>query len=539
VAIRLLIWSGLLLLGSLSAQQLPPLRLKADRVPPNALASAEAKESAVAGLRAAFLDRAHWLVQFAAEPDEELMERLGWLDVRVLQYVPDQGLLVSAPADMDWTAAGAAYAALLTAEEKWSPALPAEGEAVAVVELHLDVARSEGARLVEAAGLELREHPELLPNALLVRGAAEALRALAGQDEVAYVYPASDALQGGEPVAACASGLMGPATLNGANLAATFGDGWDGPGLGAASLSVYFGALPSWLDRNAALGEARRALDAWAGVAQLSFTESSLRKLRRQIEIWAASRDHGDGFPFDGRGGVLAHTFYPPPNAETIAGDMHLDLDEPWKLGADVDLFSVVLHELGHALGLGHNDDPASVMYPYYRRLQNLSAADIREIRRLYAARETTPPATPTDPGNPPAPPSNPTQPANPTPPATPTTPANPPSNPSTPPQNPAPEPPAPPSPDTVAPSLTIIYPASPVFSTSAPSITVRGAARDNVAVREITWITRQTGGKAEGPASEFTAGPIPLAVGFNTITITAVDTSGNVTRRNLSVRRW
>lgn len=523
------------MLGSLSAQQLPPLRLKAGRVPPNALASAEARESAAAGLRAALMDRAHWLVQFATEPDEELMERLGWMDVRVLQYVPDQGLLVSAPADMDWAAAGAAYAALLTAEEKWSPALPAEGDAAAVVELHLDVARSEGARLVEAAGLELREHPDLLPNALLVRGPVESLYTLAGQDEVAYLYPASESLRGGEPVAACASGLMGPAALNGANLASTFGDGWDGPGLGAASLSVYFGALPSWLDRNAALGEIRRAADAWAGVAQLSFSESSLRKLRRQIEIWAAAGDHGDGFPFDGRGGVLAHTFYPPPNAETIAGDIHLDLDEPWKLGADVDLFSVVLHELGHALGLGHNDDPASVMYPYYRRLQNLAAADIREIRRLYAARETAPPAPPANPGAPQTPPSTPSQPASPAPPTTPAAP----SNPSTPPQDPAPEPPAPPSPDTVAPSLTIIYPASPVFGTSAPSITVRGAARDNVAVREITWATPQTGGKAEGPASEFTAGPIPLAVGFNTITITAVDTSGNVTRRNLSVRRW
>ncbi|MFZ5927261.1 MAG: matrixin family metalloprotease [Acidobacteriota bacterium] len=515
---RFSVWFVLYFCSAVAAQELPPLRLKSGRVPPNLLASPEGKERAAAGWRGAWQGRAHWLVQFRAEPDEELIERLGWLDVRVLQYVPDQGLLVSAPAETDWAAAGAAYAGLLTAEEKWSPALPEEGEAAAVIELHLDVARSDGVVLAQAAGLELREHPELLPNAMLVRGSVEALRALAGLDEVAYVYPAGESLWNGEPLAACASGLMGPAALTGANLASTFGEGWDGPGLGAASLSVYIGALPAWLDRGSMLAEVRRALGAWASAAQLSFSEADVRRLRRQIEIWAAAGDHGDGFPFDGRGGVLAHTFYPPPNAETIAGDMHLDLDEPWKTGADIDLFSVVLHELGHALGLGHNDDPGSVMYPYYRRLAGLTAADKAEIRRLYAAREEAPPAPPTPPS---APPANPTPPSNPAPPSDPP-PGDPPS-----------------TPDTVAPSLTITFPYSPVSGTSSGTITIRGTARDNVAVREITWSAKSGSGTAQGPPDSFTAGPIPLARGFNPITITAVDAAGNITRRNLGVTRW
>jgi len=309
----------------------------------------------------------------------------------------------------------------------------------------------------------------------------------------------------------------------GANLATAFGDGWDGPGLGAASLAVYFGTLPAWLDRSAAVSEMRRALDAWAAVAQLSFAETSVQRLRRQIEIWAAAREHGDGFPFDGRSGVLAHTFYPPPNAETIAGDLHLDLDEPWNLGADVDLFSVVLHELGHALGLGHNDDPGSVMYPYYRRLTGLTAADRAEIRKLYATREEIPPAPPDTPAPPETPPSSPTTPSSP---------------PSTPPSNPEPgDPPS--TPDTVAPSLAITFPYSPVYGTSSSTITIRGSARDNIAVREITWSAKSGSGPAQGPASEFTAGPIPLARGFNSITITAVDAAGNATKRNLGITRW
>ncbi|MGC8761360.1 MAG: matrixin family metalloprotease [Bryobacteraceae bacterium] len=509
----------------LAAQELPPLRLKAGRLPPNRIGATESKSPA--GSRAAATgERLHWLVQFAEEPDEALIERLGWLDVRVLQYVPDQALLVSAPAETDWKAAGAAYAALLAAEEKLSPALPPEGDVAAVAELHLDVGRGEGARLAAEAGLEVREHPDLAPNALLVRGPVEALRTLAGADAVAYVYPAASALLQGEPVAACVGGVMGPASLTGANLAATFGEGWDGPGLGPASLAVYFGTLPAWLDRSQAVAELRRALDEWASVVQLSFSDSSVPRLRRQIEILAAAREHGDGFAFDGRGGVLAHTFYPPPNPETIAGDLHLDLDEPWKIGADIDLFSVALHELGHALGLGHNDDPASVMYPYYRRHNGLTPADIAEIRRLYAARTTTTgsPGTPSSPSSP----TNPSTPSNPSNPTTPSTPTPPPSPPATPPGG-----------DTAPPQLVITFPYSPIYATSADHITVRGAASDNVAVREITWRTRQTAGTATGPFSGFTCGPIPLVKGFNPVVITAVDAAGNATTRTLSITRY
>lgn len=47
------------------------------------------------------------------------------------------------------------------------------------------------------------------------------------------------------------------------------------------------------------------------------------------VEILFASGDHNDGFPFDGPGGILAHTFAPTD------GRMHFDESEVWNMGSD------------------------------------------------------------------------------------------------------------------------------------------------------------------------------------------------------------
>ncbi|KAM1009508.1 hypothetical protein FF1_044933 [Malus domestica] len=93
--------------------------------------------------------------------------------------------------------------------------------------------------------------------------------------------------------------------------------------------------------------------------------------------------DHGDGNPFDGQGGILAHAF-PPTN-----GRFHYDADEAWAVGAVADAYdleTVALHEIGHLLGLQHSSVEGAVMSPGVRSgfTQSLHADDIQGIKALY-----------------------------------------------------------------------------------------------------------------------------------------------------------
>lgn len=473
--------------------------------------------------------RIRMVVQFRNAPG--VAERQ-WFEQRgaaVLAYLPDHAWIVSAPEGFSVEGLELARAGLLAPRHKWSPRLAAdEGDAppgAVLVEFHADVAPAEARRLAHAAGAQIREHPDLAASHLLVdRSAAARLVEL---NEVQFVLPASADLVQGLPATACLGARAGGLRAASA-LFEFFGEGWDGPGLNPATLGFWFGHLAPTLPRADARAQLEAAMAAWSEVVQVTFIERWLAERLETMDIEFA--------PLDGPLGALARTFYPPPNPEPLAGNILFDADELWRIGADLDLFSVALHEIGHALGLGHSDDPRSVMYPYYQRVAGLQEWDRNAIRQLYASRYDT--GTPEPPGVPlPQPaPGGQTGPA-PDPPADPQPPSPPP------PGDPDPEPPAQPAPpeytgpDTQPPSLVITYPASATMTTTSPTITVRGTAADNSGTVTVTWST-QIGGQGTAEGTPFSAGPIPLFTGTNRITIRATDPSGNSVWRALTVTR-
>ena len=91
-------------------------------------------------------------------------------------------------------------------------------------------------------------------------------------------------------------------------------------------------------------------------------------------------------------------------------------------------------------------------------------------------------------------------------------------------------------APDTTLPTVLIVSPAPPSYTTSTNSVTLSGTASDNVGVTQVTWSNSAGGsGTASGTAS-WNTGAISLASGLNTITITARDAANNTATATLAV---
>ena len=439
----------------------------------------------------------HLLLHFPRHPTAAIVRDLTQNGVQVIGDVPDNGLLVIIAQPADVAALGVNYAAPISPRNKISPLIApkiapllgkrairgrgAQTQSYFIVEFHPDTDMNRARGTLLNLGLIPLENPDLNPSHLMFHvepnHTVAALSALTLLDEVAYVFPASRELILNIPARYYAGAL----TTNGptGQSLPTYGDGWDGPGLGAATVRYVFSRMTAQLGSAATQAEILRAMAEWSKVAAISWQPGVNSFGAATVNVLFAAYNHGDGYPFDGPGGIVAHSFYPaPPNPEPIAGDMHLDDSESWHIGVNTDVFSVALHELGHTLGLGHSDDPTAVMYPYYRMVTTLAAPDVAAILTLYAA-QTSPTTVP------------------------PTTPA----------------------------PLALVVNAV-ASTTTASSANLSGSASGGTGVITLTWWSSGgVSGTAAGLASAWSIVNIPLIAGANTITITASTAAGRVSK--------
>ena len=146
------------------------------------------------------------------------------------------------------------------------------------------------------------------------------------------------------------------------------------------------------------------AFQLWSEKTNLEFENKPSGSVH--IEIRFEKREHGDGDPFDGPGGTLAHAYFPQ-----YGGDAHFDDQEFWTIDEfrGTNLLQTAAHEFGHSLGLSHSDVRDALMAPFYRGWIadfELHPDDVEAIEALYGkkqvetrpttARPTTRPTTTT-----------------------------------------------------------------------------------------------------------------------------------------------
>lgn len=228
---------------------------------------------------------------------------------------------------------------------------------------------------------------------------------VAGRDAIVEVLVAVP--DGADPAAAARAALHRnyPEALPLSESAATSGYTFTG---------MVWDTLPVDVNYNgagAAISSARTELDSamntWTSVSTSTFVFNDAGTTNRCPSLVQECRGPQT---FDGNNdigwldirdpSVLGVTWYSTGGTDEF--DMAIDnRNFTWTSGCSgmYNLQTVYLHELGHALGLGHSSDPNAVMYAYYHgALCNLTQDDINGVTALYPSgggSAPTPTATP------------------------------------------------------------------------------------------------------------------------------------------------
>ena len=167
----------------------------------------------------------------------------------------------------------------------------------------------------------------------------------------------------------------------------------DGTNIGGSPSTLYQSLTAIFPNQNVWQTQFLKAAAAWEQVANINLAWVP----DAGGDLGALAHQQGDPRFGDIRisaiplsSGTLGTTFSPPPiNGGSAAGDIIMNSTTMWHIGSAIDLETVAIHELGHALGMNHSQISTAVMYAYYNGVkQQLTTDDVSGIDSIYGVRQ-------------------------------------------------------------------------------------------------------------------------------------------------------